>query len=712
MILRREHVSTFQLVRDASAGVLTAALSCSLACPAELLAEQPRPNSATATAHAPVPLTQQQRILHALNRLTFGPRPGDMAAVSRVGLEAWFAQQLEPNNISDANLDARLAQFPAMQLSQAELLARFPSPGELRRYTRGDVAPPKDPATKAIYADAALRQDEKKSAQEAKQSAPGQPANPTLTDSRAPGSPSAEMTEAVAPMSQSQIETLLALPPEQRLQQLLALSPNQRQQLRLALRGGAQKRLVAGLSPAQTELVAALQSPVRVVGAEAEATRLLRDAYSERQVQAVMTDFWLNHFNVYVKKNQNEPYLLPAYERETVLPHALGRFEDLLVATAQSPAMLVYLDNATSMGPNSRAAQRVGRRSGPGPASSVAKQPRGLNENYARELMELHTLGVNGGYTQQDVIEVAKCFTGWTVARPGEGGGFVFNPNWHEPGPKTVLGHTIPESGEGEGLAVLQLLASSPATARFLSLQLAQRFVSDTPPPGLVERMAAAYLHSDGNLSAVLTAMFHSPEFWAPPVYRAKVKTPLEFVTSALRASGAEVSRPLPLLAALTRLGMPIYGMQTPNGYSWQADAWVSSSALLGRMNFALVLSGNRLPGTTLQLPALVEAEPDTDTAALPAQEQRLEAVLLGEPAAAHTRAVVLAQANDPTVQRKAEQDFAALPAEGASQPPAMFTGAAGLVRTGGAGPSSAAPETPLGTITGLLVGSPEFQRR
>ena len=313
-----------------------------------------------------------------------------------------------------------------------------------------------------------------------------------------------------------------------------------------------------------------------------------------------MTDFWFNHFNVFIGKGADR-YLLTSYERDVIRPHALGKFEDLLVATAQSPAMLFYLDNWLSVGPNSDVANGIPKRkqlqlaqaaSITADQCSQAKGKRnGLNENYGRELMELHTLGVNGGYTQKDVTEVARVFTGWTLKQPRQGGGFTFEERMHEPGDKIVLGHRIKPKGEKEGREVLHLLAHNPSTAKFICTKLAMRFVSDDPPPALVDRMAQTFLKKDGDIREVLKTMLHSPEFWAPEAYRAKVKTPLEFVVSAVRASGAEVNDAMPLARQLQNMGMPLYGMQPPTGYSMKADAWVNSSALLGRMNFALALT-------------------------------------------------------------------------------------------------------------------------
>jgi hypothetical protein len=492
-------------------------------------------------------------------------------------------------------LGQRLQAFPAMQLSTSELMRRFPTPQMIKQMERTDAPLPSDPVERAIYADeealydvrqkqlaagataakpdgtmadsamqagdsmqaGAGMQDSAADAGMAAMAESGQPAGQTMSDGATPapvvtGKNGKAKRNQAAPMDADDVEAVLALPPDARMQRLIAMSPQEMLSLRAAMRPRDMPRLMQGLTPAQTEIIAAMEGPVRVVGGEALESRLLRDVYSDRQLQAVMADFWLNHFSVYVRKNQNEPYYLPDYQNNVILPRALGKFEDLLVATAQSPAMLMYLDNWESIGPDSMAATRVQRVQRARPNGQLAQAlPKGINENYARELMELHTLGVNGGYTQQDVIEVAKCFTGWTIERPYAGGGgrngrygmqdggqpgeFVYMPERHEPGNKTVLGHTIRDGGMNEGLEVLHILATSPATAHFVSQKLAVRFVSDTPPPALVDRMAATFLKTGGDMRAVLTTMFHSPEFWSPEVYRAKVKTPIEFLASALR---------------------------------------------------------------------------------------------------------------------------------------------------------------------------------
>jgi uncharacterized protein (DUF1800 family) len=696
-------------------------------------------------------LTQDEKTLHALNRLTFGPRPGDEQRVRRMGLEAWFQGQLHPERIDDAAFDARLAEFPALQLSVADLMRRYPSPGVLRQIEKQGTALPADPVEHAIYADSlAFYQAQ------VKQQAAGVPvvadATPAMNgaDATMAAAKDSPADDAVAKgkakrmgrmsepaMSREDVEAIVALPPQERMARLVAMSPEEMISLRRGVKSFEVPALMQGLTPQQRQDAAAMQGGVKLIAEQALDERVLRDVYSQRQLQAVMDDFWLNHFSVYQRKNQNEPYLLASYERDAILPNSMGKFEDLLVATAKSPAMLMYLDNWESIGPDSLAAQRGKRLTQVAPNSKIAQLvPKGINENYARELMELHTLGVGGGYTQKDVIEVAKCFTGWTIERPyGEGGGrgrfqamdnaqpgeFVFEENRHEPGTKTVLGHTIAEDGENEGLQVLHILATSPATAHFVSNKLAERFVSDTPSAALVNRMAATFLSGGGDIKAVLTTMFHSPEFWSPAVYRVKVKTPIEFVASALRASDASVGNPLPLVQAMQQLGMPVYGMQTPNGYSWKADQWVSSNALVSRMNFALVLSGDRLPGVKTDWPQLLGESADAAVAVTPTSktELQLESLLLGESAGVHTRQTVLANYNDPTAQKVAAENFAKTAQAEPANAGDDMAGQAKLLRVQGGrrgaygqGFQVDTAGTPLDTMAGLLLGSPDFQKR
>jgi uncharacterized protein (DUF1800 family) len=361
-------------------------------------------------------------------------------------------------------------------------------------------------------------------------------------------------------------------------------------------------------SPEQRMLQQAAQAPVQ----ELMQAKILRAVLSEKQLEEVLVDFWFNHFNVFVGKGQVREYLTE-YERDVIRPHVLGNFRKLLGATAHSPAMLFYLDNFQSRTDQQVAAdvemrRRLGdpglppmqRRQLEQRLTQMQNQPRrpqgGLNENYARELMELHTLGVDAGYTQQDVIEVAKVFTGWTIDRPQQGGSFVFRPQMHEPGSKAVLGKKIGENGEREGEQVLDLLASHPATAKHIAFKLAQRFVADEPPAALVDRVAKRFLDTKGDLREVTRAIITSPEFFSAKYIGAKVKTPFEFVVSAARATNANIVNAQPMVQALRELGMPLYGAQPPTGYSMTADAWVNTGALLNRMNFAVQLVSGGMP--------------------------------------------------------------------------------------------------------------------
>ncbi|MGH9567242.1 MAG: DUF1800 domain-containing protein, partial [Candidatus Angelobacter sp.] len=377
--------------------------------------------------------------------------------------------------------------------------------------------------------------------------------------------------------AESDLPQLLDESADQRFKAILKL-PTEDQIALASLNDREREPLLDGMTPEQRETMGALRNPQQVVTGELMQGKLLRAIYSERQLQEVMTDFWFNHFNVFIGKGPDR-YMITSYERDVIHPHALGKFEDLLVATARSPAMLFYLDNWLSVGPDSDFSRGIpkygnrpwmGRRRFPPPPrpqrQAKAKRPTGLNENYGRELMELHTLGVNGGYTQKDVTEVARVFTGWTLKDPRDGGEFFFDERKHEPGDKTVLGHRIKSHGEQEGLEVLHMLAHSPATAHFICTKLAVRFVSDNPSDALVNEMAQTFLKKDGDIREVMKAMLSSPEFWAADDYRAKIKTPLDFVASAARATGAEITNAAPLARQLQNMGMPLYGAQPPTG--------------------------------------------------------------------------------------------------------------------------------------------------
>ncbi|NYF89569.1 DUF1800 domain-containing protein [Tunturiibacter empetritectus] len=723
-----------------------------------LMVEQPMV-AAAATKRAVEPSVKQiesdQRALHALNRFTFGPRPGDVAAVREIGVKAWFERQLNPQSIDDSALEVRLAAFPAMQMEQTELMQRYPSPAVLRQMIAKNEPLPSDPVEHAIYADQIAFYKTAKAKKEAEQAAAaknsgGEDGVPAAGGMASDGSmaKSAEEMKGTAALPGDGVDPatpamatheeqfysgldavrVINLPPDERMQRILAMPPEELVRFRKSLSNSEMAAAADGLSPMQRETLASLQGSPRIIGAELLESRMLRDIYSERQLEAVMTDFWLNHFNVYIKKNQNEPFLLPAYERDVIRPRALGKFEDLLVATAKSPAMLMYLDNWQSIGPDSLAARNGGKlaKFAQNPQVKQALKDRGLNENYARELMELHTLGVQcevsadrpvsmldkacgRGYTQQDVTEVAEVLTGWTIDQPARSGTYRFEERRHEPGTKTVLGKKIGEKGEAEGLEVLHLLATSPATARFVSRKLAVRFVSDTPPPALVDRMAKAFVVSGGDIKTVLRTMFDSPEFWSPEVRRAKVKTPEEFVASAVRASGAEVTTAIPLYQALEKLGMPLYGMQTPNGYSWMAEPWVNSGDLVNRLNFAVSLSNDRVGGVQTDWARMLgEASAQGlvatgDSAA--EKEKKLEVALLGQAVSDRTRETVLAQFQDQTTQQQAEKSFGIRANE--QEPMAQVLNISSPKQK---------VRPPLDReaagMAGLLLGSPEFQRR
>ena len=478
--------------------------------------------------------TDARTVAHVLDRITFGPRPGDVERVEKMGLTAYIDQQLHPERIADPEIDARLQDFTTLKMSSRELADKYYLPAlELRRDAQVKQAKAQEKAAKS--------------------------------DPKA-GDPSMADETAAKP----------AAPPP--------LPPEVRQ----------------------------VQQAQQSVMNELMASRMLRAVDSDRQLQEVLTDFWFNHFNVFVGKGQVRQYLTE-YERDVIRPHVFGSFRELLGATAHSPAMLFYLDNWQSTAPNapSLITPEMQRRLNSARVTPSQKQqllsrleaakknmPKGLNENYGRELMELHTLGVDGGYTQQDVVEVARAFTGWTIDRPQQGGGFVFRPQMHDTGEKTILGVHFPAGGgQDEGERVLDILAKHPSTAHHIAYELAQRFVADEPPASLVDRAAKRFLDTKGDLREVVRTIITSPEFFADDAYRAKVKTPLEFVVSAVRATDAQVINPQPLIAELRQLGMPLYGCVPPTGYSMTADAWVNTGALLSRMNFALQLvSGQMTP--------------------------------------------------------------------------------------------------------------------
>jgi uncharacterized protein (DUF1800 family) len=502
-------------------------------------------------------------VAHVLNRLGYGPRPGDIARVQQMTLAKYIDEQLHPERIENAAVEAKLTAYPTITLSTEEIARDYYGPAE------------------------AIRQAEQREQRQA--------AGSTMA-----GDP-----------------TMAAPPPPQRPD-----APNQ--------------------SP---ELRAARQKEQQVLQDLMQA-RIVRAVSSERQLEEVLVDFWFNHFNVFAGKGQVRVYLTE-YEREAIRPYVLGSFRDMLGAVAESPAMLFYLDNFQSVDP--KAAQRMaddqvarqrmaaarGRMGRPGQPGRPAmneqqmqrleqQRNRGLNENYARELMELHTIGVDAGYTQADVIAVARAFTGWTIDRPRDGGSFLFNAQMHDNDPKVVLGTKIDAGGKKDGEAVLDLLAAHPSTAKFIATKLARRLVADEPPASVVDRAAKVFLSTKGDLREVTRSIITSPEFFSAEARRVKVKTPLEFVASAVRAANADVNNAQQLVQALRTLGMPLYGAQPPTGWGDTAVDWVNTGALLNRLNFAVQLASGQLRGVRV---SVRELAPNTSEAS---RNTLVDTLLLG----------------------------------------------------------------------------------
>ena len=660
-------------------------------------------------------LTEEQRAVHLLNRLAFGARPGEVERVRRAGLEAYIEQQLNPSKIDDSALEARLRDFPTLGMSNGELLAKYPQPGQLlRRLERAGELPPELAAL-------------------VRGRVQGQQSNGAAQMNNEQGAEAEKaIAEAMRPPAMQQPG---AMPEE---------GDPQRRQYRQAIMKYMREQ--------------GLESPQRIMY-ELNASRILRAVYSERQLQEVMVDFWTNHFNVYAQKGADR-WFLTSYDRDVIRPNALGNFRDLLEATAKSPAMLFYLDNFQSMSPNAQGNRRLFRRQrmdteGPGPmqpggifggrrmrqnearqrrmereqqqqggGQTAAQQPRpqqqrmrrGINENYARELMELHTLGVEGGYTQKDVQEVARAFTGWTIFQPRGGGiygdegnesragTFYFAPRMHDDGEKNVLGVKIPAGGGVEdGRKVLDVLVAHPSTAKFIATKLARKFVSDTPDPALVKRVADAFHNSKGDIKATLRALFNSPEFNSAEARRAKIKTPFELAVSALRTLDAQVEARPALIQWVARMGEPLYGYQAPTGYPDEASYWVNTGALLERLNFSLALVSNRIPGARVDLSRFVGEEAVSSRAIdQKAVVERFLNVALQGDISPKSREVLMKQ-----LTTQSDAPITAAPEEEETRE--MNVRAARRERRQ-AGATVGNPE--VARIAALVIGSPEFQRQ
>ena len=605
--------------------------------------------------------TADQQVMQVLDRLAFGPRPGEVQDVRRIGVDAWIEQQLHPDRIDDSAMDQLLARYSLLDQDQASLEAQF---AQARR--------------------------EQRTAKRASTDSSGKP----------------------------------------------QLSPEIRQ-----------------IQRERTQLVGELMS-----------ARVARAVASKRELQEVMTDFWENHFSVYVRKNANEAYYLEDYDR-TIREHSLGKFRDLLGAVAHSPAMLVFLDNAQSRAnPGEPTLQRenasgmVIARGNPNGIVAImrrnarqrqvaanAKMPSGLNENYGRELLELHTLGVDGGYTQQDVIEAARALTGWTIRPPAQGGGFIFRPEWHDAGEKVFMGHHLAAGrGEQDGEDILDIVAKSPATAHFIALKLCRRFVSDSPSTALVDRAAETFRRTDGDIADVVRTIVESPEFFSERAYHSKVKSPFEVVVSAARALGAQPDTTPRTALAVAYLGEPMFGHQAPDGWPETGDAWMNTGAILNRINFGMAVGADRLPG------ASVDGMPGADSlehAPRAAQVDAVVSALLGGAVSPEMRKILMSgehplaasaaeQAKAQVAQRQAIAAGNTEPGAASSDSSMMMTDAApaqlaraaketsnrkggGILRGNGGnalgrnGLIGPAPDlTGLAQVVGLALGSPEFQRR
>ncbi len=533
-----------------------------------------------------VKLPKDKKALHALNRLTFGPRPGDLEALKKLGLKKWIDLQLHPDRIAEnPELLAKLKPLDTLEMSTAVMNDHYPSQVMLAVVARIDGAQkgtqhfnglrkedilPKDPVLRARFE----RMAEVYKRRIARQGM--DPEKPQGLD---------ELVSA------DEARILRSGTDEERVRLITSLPEDKLAAVVQALPQSVRRALYANASVGLSRRLLASTAPQTIPAYDLSEAKMLRAVYSNRQLAEVLVDFWYNHFNVYLEKG-NDRFLVTSYEREAIRPYVLGKFKDMLLATAQDPAMLFYLDNWQSVAPPPPGAMA---RKGARPAFGG----RGLNENYARELLELHTLGVDGGYTQKDIIAVARCFTGWTIKNGARSsGGFEFNERVHDRGEKVVLGVTIPAGGGKEdGLKVLDILVHHPSTGRFISRKLAQRFVADEPPPALVERMAKTFREKDGDLREVMKTMLDSKEFWSQGAWRAKMKSPLEMVASAIRATGADMQSAQILGAQLLQLGQPLYKKVEPTGYSSANAEWTSSAALLARMNFGLALAQNKIPG-------------------------------------------------------------------------------------------------------------------
>jgi uncharacterized protein (DUF1800 family) len=662
----------------------SAALLLALALTASLLLTGFLPAAADTGSKKKSALTEEQKIIHLLNRIGFGPRPGDVERVKRMGIDKYIDQQLHPERIDDSAVQAKLGTFESLRLSTSQLYDKYPAPQFVAR-------------------DLGLRQGQGQ----------GQPGNPQA-------------------------------------------SQDDRREYRQKINA---YYLEKGLKP-----------PAALVQ-ELQGQKIVRAVYSERQLQEVMVDFWYNHFNIFWGKGADK-WLTTEFEMSAIRPNTLGKFQDLLLATAKSPAMLFYLDNFQSSTPNPQPAGRrgmgqggrFGRRGGgarlddprvqerlrqrrleqgqsddPGqmtPQQQAAlnqlrNRKRGINENYAREIMELHTLGVDGGYTQKDVQEVARCFTGWTIQAPRQDGSFIFRPVMHDDGEKVVLGQKISAGGGmKDGEKVIEILARHPNTAKFISTKLVRRLVSDNPPSSLVDRVTAVYMKTGGDIREMTRTILKSQEFFAPSSYRAKIKSPFELAVSSVRALGGETTGSRPIAQFIGKMGQPLYAYQAPTGYPDRAEQWVNSGALLERLNFGLALGSNRVLGTVIEpkvvtsstavkdnktlmekaIRILLNGDVSPETRSILEKQLKEGVPVTGELGNLSDKSIRLADGEEVSEEMAAPEETKGKGSKGARRAQRAMADIYGRRGERQAGASPVDPE--MAKVIGLVLGSPEFQRR
>jgi uncharacterized protein (DUF1800 family) len=687
------------------------------------------------------PLSQRERVQQLLDRFTFGPRPGEVDQVLAMGADKWLTTQMTPGAFKDSVMYAKLADYPTLGMTVPQLLEVFPDRAQIGSVADGKTPYPSDPGLNAVYEVQVYKLMQERDKKKADGTVDARP-EPTDAEKAAKKKADQEVASRI-------FGELYALPKKDRMAALIKMPVEDR----IAFTGNGnlsndqRASLIADFTPREREAFAAMAAQVMTsgqIGTELAQGKIVRDTLTDQQVLEVMTDFWFNHFNIFQPKDSDQWYT-PSYERDAIRKNALGSFKDLLLATAESPAMMIYLDNWLSIGPDSIA-------NGVDPKNPNAKKGnKGLNENYGREVMELHTVGVNGGYTQNDVTTLAAILTGWGVDRPNQGGGFMFDPKRHEPGPKTWFGYTIDDNGNvtparavvakhgdamatpavatwgpskevatadsmKQGIAALNILAASPKTAQFICTLLAQHFVADEPPQALVDRLSKVYLSSNGDIKTILKALIASPEFNSKQYFHTKVKTPLEFVASAFRSTGTDPQNPQALVNTIRTMGMPMYNALPPTGYYLTADRWMNSSALVDRLNFAYQLTNGKFANQKFDAPKLLAMGLLTPTGALNlsnggAKAVNAPAMRTGDAKLMGVAVVTNAPADKPAPVGGAEVALHVLEATMIGAPVSAQTNQL-IDKQLQQQPVGASSTDTLNLLTALVMGAPEFQLR